>query len=138
MQTKTVETIAALLNAWADEPDTKEFDDGLYNLSECAIEEGVVNWYVAGGYTVPDAEAPEAPPMPVISPATVGRIVEALNVNASFLLSKDCGALANVRNSMIKEGLIACVDGDECKSLVGKVSEAPVAPIEWLGDDFDI
>ena len=65
MQSKTVEAITALLNAWADKPDTKELYDELYDLADCAIEEDVINWYINGGYTVPNAEAPEAPVVPV-------------------------------------------------------------------------
>jgi hypothetical protein len=133
MTTKTVEAITALLNVYADSPDCAMSDE-LDALSNCAIKEGIVNWYIAGGYTVPNAEAP---PVPAISPVTVNAIAESINVNAAYVLGKACGALSVVRDCMVRDGLIARVDGDGCMSLVGKVSEAPAVPIDWLGDDFD-
>jgi hypothetical protein len=122
MQTKTVEAIVDLLNSYMDGSNQAMHDD-CDALSEAAVEEGIVNLYLASGYTVPGVGVPESP---VISPATIKLIETTLAINAVFPLEEGCMALNIVRNGLIRDGL------------VDKQPEAPAAPVEWLGDDFDI
>lgn len=59
MKTETKKALAALLNAHADNSHRGLFDE-LTALSNCAIDEGFINW-VNGGYTIPDEKATVVP-----------------------------------------------------------------------------
>lgn len=135
MQTKTVEAIVALLNAHADNPDHALFTEAC-DLSEYAIKEGVVDWYVGGGYTVPDAEVPVVPEAPVVIPEMVEAITRVLNY---YVKGKHIQALndsiACLGIYMERAGLLVNPGG---RGYHVPLPEAQFVPVEWLGDDFDI
>jgi hypothetical protein len=120
MKTKTVEALVKVLNAHAGNPRCA-ISDELDAFTTYAIGEGIVNWYINGGYTVPDAEAPV---VPVMSAQTVELIVAALNTNRDFSLGRNCEVLRGVRDGMGHDGFIAMVNDYACESLV-KEPEAP-------------
>jgi hypothetical protein len=94
--------------------------------------------YGLADYVERELEAPVAPEAPVVSPATIKLLVRALNANSTQSLGRDCDGVCNLRASAVRDGLIKEVDLYTCESCVDEPVEAPVVPIKWLGDDFDI
>lgn len=104
-------------------------------VAPVALGPPVGTTYPGSGRFGEDIHIVEKPEAPVISPATIKLLVSGINDSARFSLDMDSSDLIALRDSMVADGLIERVGMLDCKSLVG---EAPVASVEWLGDNFDL
>ena len=128
MLIKTKRAVAVLLNAWSEYSGNVLFAE-LHALANCAVNEGFVNWYINGGYIVPNEEAPEASETPDLRTETLEQLVALFE---AFEAHND--AMFNRRLDDLGDYLRGCgwIDITNNEGHVVSAAKTPVLPYEAL------
>jgi hypothetical protein len=124
---ETIAWLVSLINHVNDHPHDMG-DDAIVRTADYLRSDGVIEKTGDNKYAVCEDEQPEAPVVPVISPATIRLLVRTLNTNSHTALFNDCTAINTLRTSAIRDGIIKEVDSWICESCVDEPVEAPVVP----------